>query len=198
MAQASYSTSVSAQSSAVVFTDEATSTIDNISYQITNAAKRIWDYATALVVEDGGSPTVESYTVNGLNGTVTFESADAGRVITVTGAYVVLTTLATAKDFALTSDLTLADTTPLGQQFSVFTPTTLTGSITLGRYDLADSTFADMLLAGDVKVINYTSESSEPEWLAYAIANSDAYSTAIGGVGEESISFNITRKMILE
>ena len=79
MALQGYNCNIKVASNGVAMTDEATTTSDNISYQITDSAKRIVDLNTAITVKDGGTATTEKYTFNYITGTVTFTSADAGR-----------------------------------------------------------------------------------------------------------------------
>jgi len=62
-----------------------------------NTGKNIWSYDSTIVVYDDGVETTEEYRVSRLTGSVTFDSVDAGRVITVSGEYTVPTTVATAK-----------------------------------------------------------------------------------------------------
>jgi len=72
MALQGYNALVKTQSSAIAFTDEATTTSDNKTYQITNATKRIFDYETELIVKDDAS-VVTGYSFNKITGTVTFQ-----------------------------------------------------------------------------------------------------------------------------
>jgi hypothetical protein len=64
---------------ATAMTAEATTTTDDQNYQITDTAKRILPLDATIVVDDNGTPTVESYTLNRLNGTVTFARPNHGR-----------------------------------------------------------------------------------------------------------------------
>src|SRR4051812_23593935 len=85
--------------SGLSMTAEATTGTGNISYQITNTAKRVLDRAAAITVKDGGVTTVESYTVDRLQGKILFGST-AVRVITVDATYLPMTTIAEAKEFS--------------------------------------------------------------------------------------------------
>src|SRR4051812_21765948 len=83
----------------VAFAGEATTDSgDHQTYQITNAAKRVWDRATTLVVKVAAVVTVESYTFNRLTGKVTFATVNAGRgAVTLDGAYLPLSVAIGAK-----------------------------------------------------------------------------------------------------
>ena len=82
------------------FTDEATTaTVANKVYQITNTAKRIWSPTATITVKDGGvavDPVADPYVINRLTGKVTF-TATTARVITISGTYLPMTTIAKSK-----------------------------------------------------------------------------------------------------
>jgi hypothetical protein len=60
--------------SGLSMTAEATTGTGNTSYQITNTAKRVLDPTAAITVKDGGVTTVESYTLDRLQGKIVFGS----------------------------------------------------------------------------------------------------------------------------
>ncbi len=82
------------------FTDEAsTTTVTNKVYQITNSAKRIWSPTATITVKNGGvavDPVADPYVINRLTGKVTF-TATTARVITFSGTYLPMTTIAKSK-----------------------------------------------------------------------------------------------------
>ena len=72
---------------AVAMTGEACSNVSGLIYRPTNAAHRIFDPATALVVKDGVTPIAPAnVVVDYLAGTVTLSGAPGGSV-TIDGAY---------------------------------------------------------------------------------------------------------------
>lgn len=79
------------------FTDEAvTATTANKVYQITNTAKRIWSPTATITVKDGGvavDADADPYVINRLTGKVTF-TATTARVITISGTYMPMSTIA--------------------------------------------------------------------------------------------------------
>lgn len=89
----------------VAFLDEATTKVTaNTVYQITDAAKRVWDRSATITVEvdaDGAGAggfvvaAASTYTVNRLTGTITF-NADQGvdAIVRVDGTYLPLSTAA--------------------------------------------------------------------------------------------------------
>ncbi len=96
------------------FTDEATTTTDSKNYTITNTSKAIWDPFYTVVVKDGGTPTVESYTVNRLTGTITFGTATS-RTITVSGKYLTLLTQTAIHEFTFSISADILDNTEFYQ-----------------------------------------------------------------------------------
>src|SRR4051812_46037032 len=75
---------------AVAFVNEAcTDSGDHLTYQITSAAKQVWDPTVAIVVKkDGVAASSALYTLNRLTGRITFLIAlNPAIVITVSGSY---------------------------------------------------------------------------------------------------------------
>jgi len=195
MALKGYLTDVKVQSSAAVFTGEATTTSDNTIYTITNTSKTVFDFDTDLVVLDGGTATTESYTVSKLTGTVTFESVDAGRAITLTGAYVLLTSVAQAKSISLALSADALDATPFQKDFREYEAGKITGTVDLGKFAEVSTYFLDMLLDGDIKVIEYYPNSGLDAISFYAIANNRNVDIPQDGLIDETVSFNITNEI---
>lgn len=94
--------------------DEATTQIGSSkSYQITNAAHRWLDLATAVTVKDGVTDqTANLLSVDYMNGIVTFKSSytPAG-AITVSGDYLPMTQIAKGQSFTLTQTAATKKTT---------------------------------------------------------------------------------------
>jgi len=199
MALAGYKAIVKSQSSAVALVAEATSTSDNQVYQITDSNKRILDFATAVVIDDGGSPTAENYTINRLDGLITFESVDAGRVITVDGAYVVLTQVAQAKSYNFNGVTDMGDTTVFQKQYREFKPLLSSATITLGKFYSVDNYFLDLLKSKEVFVVEIKPDDSGTFVMrVYATVASDGVSSTVEGLIEEGISLQATDEMIME
>ncbi len=154
MALQGFSALVKVQSSAVAMTDEATTGAGNLTYQIDATAKRIIDLNTIVLVEDGGSATTETYSVNYLTGTITFGSAVA-RVITVTGAYVTPATVETADNFSFSGSCDALENTQFGLTDKTFQGGLVSGTASLSRFNVTDDLFTDDLLAQNYKIIEY-------------------------------------------
>jgi hypothetical protein len=195
MALRGYLAEVKIQSTPVAFTEEATSTSDNQTYTITDTGKNIWSYDSTIVVYDDGVETTEEYTVSKLTGSVTFDSVDAGRVITVSGEYTVPTTVATAKDYTFNATADMHDNTAFQSAYRTFQPVLVTGTADLGRFYVADSTFQGMISTPEVKIIEYYPASDGDPFRFFAVMNSNSISASVDGLIEETVSFNITTEV---
>lgn len=197
MALQGFKALVKAESSQVSFTDEATTTSDSINYQITDSSKRIWGFNSTIIVEDSTVPTTEKFTINRLNGTVTFETATS-RTITVTGDFVFLTTVAEAKEWSFDGTSDLIDSTVFEKTEREFTPALLAATATIGKFYTIDNFFFSMLFDGTTKVIELFADSAGNPFIIFANVASDSLSIPIEALIEESINLQITDRMIIE
>lgn len=185
------SASLFATGTALSFTTEATTASGNISYQITDTVKRVWDRTATISVFDGGVPTVESYTVNRLNGTITFTGAVA-RVITVTGSYLPLTEMAQAKDCSYTISANNEDISAFGVEYIVRKQALLDFSVSLTQL-YVDETYTEYLTTGAPIVLEISSNSSSTfDVRAWVLPSSDDVSSSVDGIVEEGMEFEGT------
>lgn len=199
MALAGYRAIIRAQSSATAFTAEATSTSDDKTYTITDSNKAIFDYDTTLIVLDDGIATTEEYTLSKLNGTVTFDSVDATRVITLTGAYVTLTTVVEGTSFNADFTLDMGDVTVFQDTVKNFKALLLSGTMTIGKFYSIDNYFLDLLFDKEIKVIEFRADSSDSYFLrVFGSVSSDGVGSTVEGLVNESISIQCTDEMIKE
>ena len=190
MAKQGFNSLIKAQSSAVVFTDEATTTGDDISYQITDTSKRLWDLETPILVEDSAVPTTESFKVNRLTGTITFESA-VSRTITVSGSSVTPVTVAQGKSFTFNGVREVLDNTIFQNESRTFQSGLLTGTAEIGRF-YVDTFFFDQLLNGEIKILEFYADDSLDPIRAFGLVTSETIEDPVAGLVEESISFQLT------
>lgn len=181
---------------AVAMAGEATDTIDNITYQIVNAAKQVIDWNTALTVLDGGIATVEDYTVNYLNGKIIFETIDITRVITVTGAYLPMSTVAYANSVSTTKTADLADASVFGNEYKTRKPLLKSASGTLTSIDVTDETYIDALLAGDPIVFESVPVSGESPDRFMILIESDEMAAEISGLQNQVVTWTSTDEWI--
>ena len=187
--KAGHSVVIKISGTATAFTTEATSTSDNQTYQITNTVKRVWDRDTTPTVYDDAVETVESYTVNYLNGTITFASVDAERVITVTGNYLPMTTAAYAHDYSRTKNCTLNDITAFGDSYVQRQAGMKSASGTLSQFNVVDTTFVDALVAGDPIVIEDEDDTGSEPNRFWALLSSAGVTAAVNGVQDQPVSW---------
>lgn len=193
MATAGKRGQVKAVGTAVAFVDEATTATGNISYQITDTTKRIWARFITIVVEDGGVPTVEAYTVNRLTGTVTFGSAVV-RVITVTGSYLPVVTIGCATEYSWTLSASNEDSTCFAAEWIDRTQTLLDFGASLGKfYDINNYFWGKLTADTDLVLEFYTEYTASPNLRAWVKIASDDISNAVDGLSEESLDFEGTQ-----
>lgn len=192
MALAGKKAKILAYSSALAFTDEATTTTDDTTYQITNTNKRIWCKTCTITVKDGGVPTVESYTVDRLTGRITFTSAVV-RTITVTGSYLPVSTIGCAYEYSWNLTADNVDSTCFENEFMRREQALKDLEADLSKFYDINHYFIDLLMAdGDYVLEFYSNASSSPDIRAWTKISSDNPSAAVDGLVEESISFEGT------
>lgn len=195
MAIRGYKALVKAQSSATAMTDEATTMSGtNTIYTITNATKRVLDIDTPVIVKVGGSPVTTGFTIDYLSGIVTF-ATNAVRTVTVSGAYVALTTVTEAKGFSVTLTRDALDTTRFQQEFREYEPGLLSGTAELTNNYLVNSAFFAILIAGSRKVIEYYPNDDLTPIRFYGVLTTTDIVSPVEGIIEENISFQITSQV---
>ena len=172
----------------VVMTGEATTATGNISYQITNTVKQVLDRDTPPTVLDGGVATGESYSVNYLTGTVTFGSASA-RTITITGKYLPMTVAASATRMSRADEVVALDITKFNNTHRQKLQGLKSASGTLAHLNMADTTFADAILAGDPVVIEDRTKSTDEPNRTWALLSSEETAAAVDGVQNQTVSW---------
>lgn len=187
---------IKATSSPITFTDEETITTDNLSYQITDTSKRLWDIQTDVVVKDGGIETTEDYSINYLTGTVTFETATT-RTITVSGAFVTASDVASGKSFSFNGVNDVQDSTVFQLQDRTFESGLISATGEIERFFITDSFFIDQLFDGDIKLIEFYPDSDGQPISFYALVSSDEIDVTVGELIMESISFQAVTKFTL-
>lgn len=189
MARAGKRAKILIYSDGVSFTDEATTTSDNKSYQITNALKRIWCKDCAIVVENGGVPTVEAYTLDRLSGKVTFATATS-RTITVTGQYLPATTLGCAYEYTWTCSGDNLDNTCFEKEFIARQQGLKDFTASLSRFYEETNMFYN-ILDGDLQLALefYSDASLSPDVRAWVKIATNEDSASVDGLVEESIDF---------
>lgn len=193
LAKAGKNALVKASGSSIAFTDEATNTNDDQTYQIADTTKQVWDRTATITVKDGGSPTTESFTLNRLNGTVTFDTVDSTRTITLDGEYLPMTKVAEAFDFTLSISANNGDISEFEDDFMnrIQLLKDVTGDLT--RWKSSSSLFFDNLNNGTIFVLEFTVDNTQnPEFRAWVLLSTEDINTSVDEVVEEPIEFEGT------
>lgn len=168
MAFASYNTlvNINQAGASTAFTSEATTLVGGFTYQITNTAKRCWDPAVPVQVYVGGAPATPA-AVDYLLGRVRLLSTPSGAV-TVSGSYLPLLLITTAKAFSLDLQFDVVDVTKFTatERYHAKQPTLLDASFTIDAFDTGQTifddgsedgynadTFANVITSGSLKVV---------------------------------------------
>lgn len=196
MALRGYKALVKAQSSAVAMTNEATTMSgSNTIYTITNTAKRLIDLETPVVVNVGGSPVTSGFVIDRLNGRVIFDSS-ATRTVTITGAYVLTTTITEAKGFAFNATRDALDITRFQQAYREFESGLLSGTASLTLNYLTDSVFYGLLTNGQRKIVEYyPNDDITGPIRFYGLVTSNDITAPVEGIIEEAIQFQVSTQI---
>lgn len=185
---------VKVSGSALTLTDEATTDSGaHLVYQITDAAKRVLDPTATITVEEDGAPTAAAYTLNRLNGTVTFTIARGALVaVTLSGSYLPLSTAIACTEWELTITATSADVSDFDTgewvaRLALYKDAS--GSVKSWR-DTVDSTWEDALIAGAPIVLElYTLSTGAADFLAWALLNKQQVQAALKNAQDQSIDW---------
>jgi hypothetical protein len=178
-------------------TDQATSTLDDQTYTVTNTARTVWSPTGTIVVEEDGiavNPVTDPYTLDRLRGRVIFDGVAVRGAITVTGDYLPMAVAAKSKSFMYGLMRTVLDDTGFEDAGWV---TRIAGMLdasgSLGRRWTVDEYFQDALLNADLVVLDFTfSAGVTPDLLIWARIAKDQLSSAVEGLVEEDITFEGT------
>lgn len=189
MALAGKKAKILAYSSAVSMSGEATSTSDDITYQITDTTKRILSRDNVIEVLDGGVATTESYVLDRLTGRVTFGSAVI-RTITINGYYLPVSTVASAYEYSWSGSSDNLDSTTFENEFMQRQQGLKDFSASISQFYEVSNYFYDLLNSDSEFVLEfYSVGTSSPDVRAWAKISSDEISGSVDGLVEESLEF---------
>ena len=193
MAKAGKKALIKVSGAAVGMVAEACGTSDTITYQVTNAAKRVLSRVGTVTVKDGGVATAESYTLNRLTGQITFGGA-AVRVITVDADYLPMATAAEAHEYSYTLAKDAPQVPYFGDNYQrrIHGTRDISGSLSMW-HTITD--YIEMLTdSGDEPVLLefYSDSTSAFDVRCWALLNSDEVKSAVAGAVTESVSFEGT------
>ncbi|MGD9727680.1 MAG: hypothetical protein AB7L09_21180 [Nitrospira sp.] len=184
---------------AVAMNDEATTLLSGKTYQITNAAHRIIDRATAIVVEDNATPVAASNieSIDYLFGRVTFISSYTPTgPITITGAYRTTSVLAKGRSFNLTQtqepiDTSVYETVQANGGYKTWDYGLRTCSLEFGGvFDAANDYIAQLVARGEA-IIDITPDGGGQEiFRGFFRPVTQSQQGNVGELEEETVNFN--------
>lgn len=176
----------------VSFTAEAVSTVTtNKVYQITNTAKRVWDRSATITVLDGGvavDAVADPYTINRLTGVVTF-TATTVRVITLTGTYLPMTTIAEGTDVSFDASADNATDTAFTDADHTRIQLGKDCSGSIGRWLSTDTVFADFFAGLVPFVVEIALDGSTVDIRCWGIASKDSVGASRKALITEGLQF---------
>ena len=180
----------------IAFTAEATTTSDNLTFQITDNAKRIWDWETAVAVKVDAVSVTTGFSINKLEGKVVFDTAETG-ILTVSGKYVPTSLAAEAFEYSLSMESENLDNTRFLDEYKKRTQGLRSASGSISQWVTIDTYFIDALIAGKPVVLELYSQASLNPFRLFAILEADEMQAAVSGEQDESVSFVSTERMII-
>lgn len=182
---------------AVAMVDQVcTSLGDNQNYRITDAAKRILDPTAAITVKvNGGAVAASTYSVNRLNGVITFTTVLVRTTVAISTSYLTATAVGGAKSYSWNLALSLVDDTDYdsANTDSGFTRWlaglwNVNGSIG-NRWRAETALFTAVQNATPVVLEFYPDRTSNPELIVRALLNKNDLSAVHDGAIDGSVEF---------
>lgn len=180
----------------VVAANLPTTTLDNKTYQIADSLKQVIALNTPVTVKNNGVETEEKYKLNRLNGTITFETVDDTREITIDCTYLPLVTVAEAHVASYTEATDLHEVPQFGDTHKRRISGLRYASGSLNTWDILDTTFTDALTSGKPVLIEYKHSEIGKTNRLFAYLESVEMSLAIDNPHEQSVSFISTDEFI--
>lgn len=175
----------------IIITDETTTTTDNITYQITNEAKRVLDIDTPVIIKVNGIAGSTGFKVNMASGKVVFTNArNPADVVTVSGAYLPKSLAVTAHEFSFGKSVDIGDVTRFRNSHKRKIPMQKYAYGTISQWDVTDTFFRDALLSETPKYVLFDSgaEGAEPKAIL-AFFEKEEIKAAVGSPQDAVVSF---------
>jgi len=175
----------------IAITGEATTTTDNITYQIANEAKRVLDAETPVVVKVNGIAGSTGFKLNRALGKVIFTNARSpADVVTVSGAYLPKSLAVTAHEFSFGKSVDIADVPRFRESHKRKLVMQKYAYGTISQWDVTDTFFIDALLSATPKYVVFDSgaEGADPR-AALAYFEKEEIKAAVGSPQDATVSF---------
>ena len=176
--------------------------IDDHTWQVDAAAKRVIDPAVAPVLElyDGANWNEISYlSVNRLSGTFKFDGdgyVSTEDIRVKSGNYLPMSTAATAHSYSYNRGVDLFEVNRFGINHKKRIKGTKFANGTINQWDVIDSYFEDALTNGDVVVMEFKPEEAAAPQRLWALVESDEMSAAIDSAQDRAVSFISTDELL--
>lgn len=183
----------------VAFTNEATTAnAARTQYTITNTARQHLARDVDVVVEsspDGVTwATVDpsEYTVQHAIGRIDFDTARAvGTSVRVDGAYLTASRLGGGRSWTLDVSVNIEDASEFGDGWRARQATIREGSASLERWWLDEAMLGVLTAGTSVVLVLYPNYAAGSRYVAYAAFTTDGVSTAVDGLVDESLDFDL-------
>ena len=196
MTTAAYNSKVQIAGTSTVFTAIATSLVSGTTYQIDDTDKRVIDPDQTVTWLDAGVPVVPAF-IDYLYGRARFTSPPGGAV-TVTGQYLPLWEVTTAREFDLSTECDLHDVTKFkSTSFKQRIAGLIDVAFMLRRLDVGGRDYdtgagnielETLLAAGTTKIIEFLFGNSGSGGRVAGKFDKDTLKTAVGGYDEGTIT----------
>lgn len=165
------------------------------------ATKRYWDNTATFVVQtstNGGSTwstaSAGTYAIRYVTGQVVLSAPLTGtpgcRI--QSGAYLPFSTFSNMKEWEITPQVDLLDSSTFGSQWKQYTPGLLGADIKLTQF-YTDLTFANQVTSNTAFVVScMTGRNSTERFEAFARLKSDDIKVAVNALEEESLTYSAT------
>lgn len=203
---------VMSDAAAVVFTDETTSTTDNIVYTIDDRDLKYWDRDTAVVVEvDSVVADPSTYRVYHAGGAIVFNSSTVG-VVTVSGAYVAVTTAAEVSEYSYSINGEIVDVscfkedTDPDRGFRIRLVNLIDANGTISGFENVNDLLKDYLLDSKAVVLEFDVDTTKTDYVTdfgeifacYAVLENRELSAAIEGAVGSAVSWQSDGPLLIE
>lgn len=179
------------RSTSATMTNEATTSSAGNVYQVTDSAKRILDPAVYPTLNTTARTYLDTtYKDNGwdfFNGQVKLTGATSP---TVTGAYLVLTSLVDVVSWSLTMNKNAAETTAIGDTWKEYTAVESGATLSINRY-YSDTEGWQRILASDQVIVKIWEDGTSGFWCKGIMTGFNP-SFAVGQVDNEAITIAIS------
>ncbi|MEW5725090.1 MAG: hypothetical protein AB1896_18400 [Thermodesulfobacteriota bacterium] len=196
MSETGYKTTVKKSGTSTAFTDEPMSLVSGNTYQITDAAKRVFDRSQVPTFKEAlvAIPSSDVVSVDYLNGKVTFATPKTGTVY-VTGKYMPLAAIGGGHSYSLSVSREILDDTDYVQANVSASRHRTSGlldvAVTIGRLENLANDFFDLIEGGQAVVIEIDRGGSGDKAKGWFVLESIANAGEVATLETGDLSFQL-------